>query len=107
MTMRANSISIEHENRTYQSECISLCLRLTKFQTASLHSPTSGLKEAFALFDRVGGGMISTKDLAAVMRSIGYQTTPSQLDAMIREVDRDGLILPNCVHRDALLRFGA
>lgn len=35
--------------------------------------------------------MISTKDLAFVMRSIGYQTTPSELEKMIREVDQDGL----------------
>lgn len=48
------------------------------------------LKDAFALFDRLGGGMISTKDLAFVMRSIGYQTTPSELEQMIREVDQDG-----------------
>ncbi len=49
------------------------------------------LKDAFALFDRLGGGVISTKDLAFVMRSIGYQTTPSELEQMIREVDQDGL----------------
>ena len=48
------------------------------------------LKEAFALFDRIGGGIISTRDLAFVMDSIGYQATPSQLEQMIREVDRDG-----------------
>ncbi len=48
------------------------------------------LKDAFALFDRLGGGVISTKDLAFVMRSIGYQTTPSELEQMIQEVDQDG-----------------
>jgi len=35
--------------------------------------------------------VISTKDLAFVMRSIGYQTTPSELEQMIQEVDQDGL----------------
>jgi len=50
------------------------------------------LKDAFALFDRLGGGVISTKDLAFVMRSIGYQTTPSELEQMIQEVDQDGLL---------------
>ncbi len=48
------------------------------------------LKDAFALFDRLGGGMISTKDLAFVMHSIGYQTTPSELEQMIQKVDQDG-----------------
>jgi calmodulin len=50
------------------------------------------LKEAFALFDRIGTGVIRTKDLGHVMRSIGYQTTPSELEKMIREVDQDGLL---------------
>lgn len=48
------------------------------------------LKDAFALFDRLGGGVISTKDLAYVMRSIGYQTSPSEIEQMIREADQDG-----------------
>ncbi|CAF1684763.1 unnamed protein product [Adineta ricciae] len=63
--MRTNSFAVEHENK---------------------------LKEAFSLFDRLGGGLISTKDLAFVMHSIGYQTTPSELECMIREVDQDGLL---------------
>jgi Ca2+-binding EF-hand superfamily protein len=50
----------------------------------------AGLKDAFALFDRLGDGTIRTRDLAFVMRSIGYQTTPSELERMIREVDQDG-----------------
>lgn len=50
------------------------------------------LKEAFALFDRVGQGVIRTKDLGHVMRSIGYHTTPTELEQMIREVDQDGLL---------------
>ncbi|UJR23610.1 hypothetical protein I4U23_026597 [Adineta vaga] len=61
--MRANSVSIEQDNQ---------------------------LKEAFALFDRVGGGVIRTKDLEHVMKSIGYQTTPNELKQMIQEVDIDG-----------------
>ncbi len=48
------------------------------------------LKEAFALFDRIGRGAIRTKDLAYVMHSIGYQTTPTELEQMIREADQDG-----------------
>jgi Ca2+-binding EF-hand superfamily protein len=39
--------------------------------------------------------MISTKDIAFVMRSIGYQATPSELEQMIRHVDQDGLFLLN------------
>ncbi|CAF1171357.1 unnamed protein product [Adineta ricciae] len=61
--MRTNSVSIEQDNK---------------------------LKEAFALFDRVGGGVIRTKDLEHVMQCIGYQTTPGELEQMIQEVDIDG-----------------
>jgi Ca2+-binding EF-hand superfamily protein len=42
------------------------------------------------LFDRIGGGTIRTRDLAFVMRSIGYETTPIELEQMIRQVDQDG-----------------
>jgi hypothetical protein len=30
------------------------------------------------------------RDLAFVMRSIGYETTPIELEQMIRQVDQDG-----------------
>lgn len=49
------------------------------------------LKDAFALFDRIGEGVISTKNLAFVMGSIGYKSTQTELEQMIREVDQDGL----------------
>lgn len=49
-----------------------------------------GLKDAFALFDRLGGGVIRTKDLAYVMHSIGYETTPNELERMIQDADQDG-----------------
>ena len=48
------------------------------------------LKEAFTLFDRLGGGVISIQDLDFVMHSVDYQVTQSELECMIREVDRDG-----------------
>jgi len=87
MTMRANSISIEQENSMYYFKKPIDIYILSLF--------TIELKEAFALFDRVGGGVIRTKDLAYVMHSIGYQTTPTQLERMIREVDLDGLLKYN------------
>ena len=81
MTMRTNSISVEQENSRSRRARIQRDLRLPL---------DIDLKEAFALFDRVGGGVIRTRDLAFVMRSIGYQTTPVELERMIREADQDG-----------------
>ena len=57
---------------------------------ASSLSSSLELKEAFSLFDRVGGGVIRLRDLAFVMRSIGYQASQTELEQMIRQVDRDG-----------------
>jgi hypothetical protein len=82
--MRTNSVSIEQENSMYHS--IKTYISIWKYVILKKE-----LKEAFALFDRVGGGVIRTKDLEDVMHSIGYQTTPAELDQMIREADQDGL----------------
>ena len=61
------------------------CRRMASSLSSSLE-----LKEAFSLFDRVGGGVIRLRDLAFVMRSIGYQASQTELEQMIRQVDRDG-----------------
>mmetsp|Transcript_29296 Transcript_29296/g.32542 ORF Transcript_29296/g.32542 Transcript_29296/m.32542 type:complete len:151 (+) Transcript_29296:91-543(+) len=47
------------------------------------------LKEAFALFDQDGNGMISKEELGKVMKSLGQEPTSEQLDQMINEVDKD------------------
>ncbi|KAK3809400.1 MAG: putative calmodulin [Benniella sp.] len=50
----------------------------------------SEFKEAFALFDKDGDGTITTKELGAVMRSLGQNPTESELQDMVNEVDADG-----------------
>lgn len=50
----------------------------------------SELKEAFSLFDQDGDGTISTRDLGAVMRSLGRNPTEAQLRDMIDGADSDG-----------------
>nr|CCA27181.1 PREDICTED: similar to calmodulin putative [Albugo laibachii Nc14] len=47
-------------------------------------------KEAFSLFDKDADGMISTKELGTVMRSLGQNPTEAELQDMINEVDADG-----------------
>ena len=49
------------------------------------------LREAFSLFDKDGGGSISSSELAAVMRSLGQNPTEDELKEMIADVDEDGL----------------
>ena len=51
------------------------------------------LREAFTLFDKDGGGSISSSELAAVMRSLGQNPTEDELKEMIADVDEDGVCL--------------
>ena len=48
------------------------------------------LKEAFSLFDSDGNGVITTKELGNVMRSLGQKPREHELVEMINEVDLDG-----------------
>lgn len=47
-------------------------------------------KDAFSLFDRDGNGIITTRELGAIMRSLGFNPTEEELQAMINAVDYDG-----------------
>ena len=46
--------------------------------------------EAFALFDKNGDGVITTKELGEVMRTLGENPSESELVQIINEVDIDG-----------------
>ena len=50
----------------------------------------SELREAFILFDKDGGGSISSSELGTVMRSLGQNPTDDELREMIDDVDEDG-----------------
>ena len=47
-------------------------------------------KDAFAIFDKDGGGSITTQELGDVMRSLGQKPTNQELETMVREIDADG-----------------
>ena len=47
-------------------------------------------KEAFDLFDKEGNKEISTKELITVLRALGNNPTPEEIEQMIIEVDEDG-----------------
>ena len=47
-------------------------------------------RAAFAVFDKNGDGTISTKELGAVMRSMGQNPTEAELMDMVHEVDGNG-----------------
>ena len=46
-------------------------------------------KEAFQIFDKDGDGLITTKELGTVMRSLGQNLSEDELKEMIEEVDTD------------------
>ncbi|XP_069313610.1 calmodulin-1-like [Eulemur rufifrons] len=56
--------------------------QLTEEQTAEF--------KAFSLFDKDGGGTITTKELGTITRSLGQIPTEAELQHMINEVDADG-----------------
>lgn len=43
------------------------------------------------MFDRDGNGIITTRELGAIMRSLGFNPTEEELQAMINAVDYDGM----------------
>merc|ERR1739845_183330 len=47
-------------------------------------------KQAFDIFDEDGGGDISTRELGRVMKLLGQNPTPQQLQQIVLEVDQDG-----------------
>jgi len=47
-------------------------------------------QQAFDIFDQDGGGDISTRELGRVMKLLGQNPTPEELDKIIEEVDVDG-----------------
>lgn len=48
------------------------------------------MEEAFAVFDVDKDGYITKSELRQVMNRLGENLTDKQLDAMIREADKDG-----------------
>lgn len=48
------------------------------------------MEEAFAVFDVDKDGYITKSELRQVMNQLGENLTDKQLDAMIKEADKDG-----------------
>lgn len=48
------------------------------------------LKEAFSVFDQDCDGFINTKELKQVMSNLGEKLSDEDVDAMVREADKDG-----------------
>ncbi|KAF9357727.1 hypothetical protein BGX34_009255 [Mortierella sp. NVP85] len=46
--------------------------------------------EAFSLFDKDGDGTISSRELSAVMHSLGQKPTDAEVQDMIKQVDANG-----------------
>merc|ERR1712002_1120557 len=53
-------------------------------------SLVADFKDAFERIDKEGTGEIPTSELGAVMRMLGHQLKPDQLQECIEEVDGDG-----------------
>ena len=65
------------------------------------------LREAFTLFDKDGGGSISSSELGAVIRSLGQNPTEEELKEMIADVDEDGGTIRSLRFDDGNVNYNA
>jgi len=88
----AECIDLVHNKPLHAIDAILLLKAEVKGRMASNLSEEqiAEFKEAFSLFDKDGDGMITTRELGTVMRSLGQNPTEAELADMINEVDTDG-----------------
>ncbi|CAB4059968.1 unnamed protein product [Lepeophtheirus salmonis] len=61
-----------------------------KSKQVSPKSKLMSFKECFQMFDKDGDGTIGTKELGAVMRSLGQNPSEDEIEEMIDDADEDG-----------------
>ena len=61
-----------------------------QFVAKEIKSHIVGFREAFDLFDRDGGGNISTAEFLRCWRSFGFQASVEEVEAMLVAADIDG-----------------
>lgn len=65
-------------------------LILMSSNKSNSNDPDRELKDAFAVFDTDGSGLISRSELKRLMNNLGQTLSDEELDAMMSEVDKDG-----------------
>ena len=63
---------------------------LVRQKTLKCFAKSSEYRDAFKFFDKDGNGYITTRELGAIMRSLGQNPTETELQDMVNEVDYDG-----------------
>merc|ERR1712079_792124 len=61
-----------------------------KYSVKLTDEEMDAFKETFMMFDKDGDGTVSTKELGAVMRTLGNNPTQEELEELIDDADRDG-----------------
>lgn len=61
-----------------------------KSKTTSPAQKMAKYEEIFKRYDADGSGTIEARELGQVMRDLGHEMSPEELDAMVSEIDEDG-----------------
>eukprot|EP00092_Neocalanus_flemingeri_P017543 GFUD01018981.1.p1 GENE.GFUD01018981.1~~GFUD01018981.1.p1 ORF type:complete len:197 (+),score=79.41 GFUD01018981.1:114-704(+) len=70
--------------------CSAMMSPADKYSVKISDEEIENYKQMFMMFDKDGDGTVSTKELGAVMRSIGSNPTEEELEEMIDNADADG-----------------
>jgi len=70
--------------------CSAMIPATEKYSVKITDEEFENYKKTFIMYDKDGDGTVSTKELGAVMRSLGTNPDPEELEAMVDEADADG-----------------
>ena len=76
----APGISLGHSGSWFPPR---FCVAGDKYSVKLTDEEMDAFKETFMMFDKDGDGTVSTKELGAVMRSLGNNPTEEELEDMI------------------------
>ncbi|XP_078346486.1 LOW QUALITY PROTEIN: transmembrane protein 117-like [Oculina patagonica] len=89
-TLNRDFVSTNELSRAFLASFILVMDLLIVMQDKLTEEQIEEYRDAFKFFDKDGNGYITTRELGAIMRSLGQNPTETELQDMVNEVDYDG-----------------